>query len=289
MILNKLESENEEQYVWRLGQAKDAGEIGLSWNELTEVINKELGYEDRPLSETAYRKPYSQAKRFYYAGVFDQKPVVAPKTDTIEDLKVAFGAETSINKDGSYSSKRLIEMSEVQSKDPKYILKAHGFEPNDWEIVSVRNTIRQAISRQNEDGVATLYASYITVKPIKENDLSLEKIDKFFDDLDRNYSLPEIKRTNEYLEGDKLLLIDIADLHHNLQATMFTSMNEYNCQIAEKLFFYVINDVLSRTVNYDFDKIVFVVGGDIANSDALSGTTTKGTPQDNDLHYYSTR
>ena len=173
MILNKLESENEEQYVWRLGQAKDAGEIGLSWNELAEVINKELGYEDRPLSETAYRKPYSQAKRFYYAGVFDQKPVVAPKTDTIEDLKVAFGAETSINKDGSYSSKRLIEMSEAQSKDPKYILKAHGFDSNDWEIVSVRNTIRQAISRQSEDGVATLYASYITVKPKKENDLSL--------------------------------------------------------------------------------------------------------------------
>lgn len=287
MILNRLENENEESYLWRLGQAKDSGLVDYSWNDIADIMNKEFRDDiSEYRTETAYRKPYSQAKRFYYAGAFDQKPVVAPKTDTIEDLKVAFGAETSINKDGSYSSKRLIEMSEVQSKDPKYILKAHGFEPNDWEIVSVRNTIRQAISRQNEDGVATLYASYITVKPKKENDLSLDKIEKFFNNLDRNYSLPEIKRTNEYLEGDKLLLIDIADLHHNLQATMFTSMNEYNCQIAEKLFFYVINDVLSRTANYDFDKIVFVIGGDLITSDTLSGTTTKGTPQDNDLHYY---
>lgn len=70
MDLNKYESENEEQFIWRLGQYKDAGLLDMSWDELADVINKELGLEDTPLNETTFRKPYQQAKRFYDAGVF---------------------------------------------------------------------------------------------------------------------------------------------------------------------------------------------------------------------------
>lgn len=282
MILNKLESENEEQYVWRLGQAKDAGEIGLSWNELAEVINKELGYEDRPLSETAYRKPYSQAKRFYYAGVFDQKPVVAPKTDTIEDLKVAFGAETSINKDGSYSSKRLIEMSEVQSKDPKYILKAHGFEPNDWEIVSVRNTIRQAISRQSEDGVATLYASYITVKPIKDSYLAFCKIKKFYEELIEDDRRPIIKK-NENKQTNLMLEIPIVDVHFGKLSLSEDVAEPYNYNLAKQRFNCVIDDVIDSVKDKQIEKIVFPIGNDFFNIDTYKSTTTAGTQQNCDL------
>ena len=32
--------------------------------------------------------------------------------------------------------------------------------------------------------------------------------------------------------------------------------NEYNCDIAEKLFFYVIEDILTRTKDFDIAKIV---------------------------------
>lgn len=282
MILNKLESENEEQYLWRLGQLKDAGEIGLTWNELAEVINKELGYEDRPLSEVAYRKPYSQAKRFYYAGAFDQKPVVAPKIDTIEDLKVAFGTETSINKDGSYSSKRLIEMSEAQSKDPKYILKAHGFDPNDWEIVSVRNTIRQAISRQSEDGVATLYASYITVKPIKDSYLAFCKIKKFYEELIKDDRRPIIKK-NENKQTNLMLEIPIVDVHFGKLSLSEDVAEPYNYNLAKQRFNCVIDDVIDSVKDKKIEKIIFPIGNDFFNIDTYKSTTTTGTQQNCDL------
>ena len=71
MDLHRLESENEEQFIWRLGQAKDSGQLDMSWDEIAEIINKEFGNEDRPLSEAAFRKPYQQAKRFYESGVFN--------------------------------------------------------------------------------------------------------------------------------------------------------------------------------------------------------------------------
>jgi UDP-2,3-diacylglucosamine pyrophosphatase LpxH len=174
-------------------------------------------------------------------------------------------------------------MSEEQSKDIDYILNAHGFDKHVWELISARNNIWNVYSKQ--DGVQTLYSSKIVVKP-KEFDITNEDIEKWFDNLDRNYSLPKLKTTTDYLSGDKLLLIDISDLHMNLQASMFVTGNEYNCDIAEKLFFYVINDILSRTENYNFDRVIFTTGGDILNSDNLAGTTTKGTPQSNDMHLF---
>lgn len=282
MIIHKLDSENEDQYLWRLGQAKDAGEIGMSWDELAEMINDELGYDERPLSEAAYRKPYQQARRFYDAGCFQTN---RPKTEiSAEDAVRNYGTETAINKDGTYSSNKLIAMNEAQSKDVKFILQAHGFDPNVWKLVSARNNIRQVISKS--DGVVTLYASYITVRPIDDEELSLEQIGSFFDRLDRNYSVPTLRKDYSYVDGDKLLLIDIADLHMNLQASMFVTGNEYNCDIAEQLFFHVIDDIITRTQSYRFREIVFVIGGDMLNGDQLAGATTKGTPQDSDLHYY---
>ena len=259
--------------------------IDLDWQEIVEKYNLKIHYDTmRKASQTIF------GSAFVYE--YLKNKLMSDNNDSISDnikkLQNSYNAETNINKDGSYSSSRLLEMDAEQSKDPDFILKAHGFNPNYWKIVSARNTIRQAISR--EEGVATLYASFITVKPIAEKELPLGKIEEFFNKLDRNYSLPDFKdivNENSLCScNDKLLLIDIADLHMNLQASMFTTGNEYNCDIAEKLFFNVIGDILTRTQSCNFEEIVFCIGGDALNADNLSGTTTKGTPQDNDIHYY---
>lgn len=275
MDLHIKDYENEENFIWRLGQAKDSGEIDLSWSEIADIINYELGNEDKPFSEAAFRKPYQYAKKFYDAGVFNK--------NSDYNVNKLYNTETSINKDGTYSSKKLIEMNERESKDPIFILNAHGFDDECWEIVSLRNNVRQVNSKEN--GIVTLYASYLTVKPISEK-LPLSKIENFFNSLDRNCFIPVLDYNYSYLNGDKLLLIDIADLHMNLQSSILTSGVEYNCKIAEDLFFYVIEDILTRTKNYNFNEIIFCIGGDMLNSDNLSGTTTKGTPQTNDISLF---
>lgn len=205
--------------------------------------------------------------------------------NTAADSAVDKSTTYEMKQDGSISSKRLLVMNEAQAKDPEYIMKAHGFDPLEWQVSSCRNTIREAISK--DEGVVTLYASFLTVKPYGQKEIPLPKIEDFFNRLQRTYTppvLPVLKDT--WGKGNKALLIDIADLHMNLQASMFTTGNEYNCEIAEALFNRVIQDVLSRTAAYDFEKIIFVIGGDMLNADGLSGTTTHGTPQDNHLHYF---
>lgn len=72
MNLEKLKDENEERFLWRIGQAKDNGTLDLSWAEIADVINKEFREDiSEYRCEAAYRKPYQQTKRFFEAGVFE--------------------------------------------------------------------------------------------------------------------------------------------------------------------------------------------------------------------------
>ena len=70
--LKRRENENEEQFIWRIGQLKESGEIDLDWDNIADIVNKEFR-EDESLyrSESAYRKPFQNAKRYYEAGVFN--------------------------------------------------------------------------------------------------------------------------------------------------------------------------------------------------------------------------
>ena len=58
-ILKKLPHENESQYIWKVGQAKDSGRISNSWEELAPILNAELGIDETEArGESAFRKKY---------------------------------------------------------------------------------------------------------------------------------------------------------------------------------------------------------------------------------------
>ena len=71
--LNRKSGENEEQYLWRLGQAKDSGLIDLDWNGIADIMNREFREDESEYrSESAYRKLYQCAVKLFNAGVFDR-------------------------------------------------------------------------------------------------------------------------------------------------------------------------------------------------------------------------
>ena len=58
-ILQKLTDENESEYIWRIGQAKDSGVLDKTWEELAQRLNKELGIDETEWrGESAFRKKY---------------------------------------------------------------------------------------------------------------------------------------------------------------------------------------------------------------------------------------
>lgn len=91
MNLKKEAYENDEQFIWRLCKAKDSGLLDMNWNEVADIINKELDMNDMPFTASAYRKPYQQAKRFYDAGVFgdiDESVDIVAQKHELEKEKV---------------------------------------------------------------------------------------------------------------------------------------------------------------------------------------------------------
>ena len=57
--LIKKADENESQYIWRIGQAKDAGLIDATWSELSTTLNRELDIDETDWrGESAWRKRY---------------------------------------------------------------------------------------------------------------------------------------------------------------------------------------------------------------------------------------
>ena len=82
--LKRKVDENEEQYLWRLGQAKDSGLIDLDWKEIADIMNREFREDESEYrSESAYRKLYQYSKRFYDSGVFDR---YASEDERIKEL-----------------------------------------------------------------------------------------------------------------------------------------------------------------------------------------------------------
>lgn len=60
-----MPEETEEQFLWKIGQMVDSGQIE-NWASINDVVNKELGIdEEKWRDESSFRKRYQAAKKFY--------------------------------------------------------------------------------------------------------------------------------------------------------------------------------------------------------------------------------
>ena len=96
------------------------------------------------------------------------------KKDELELEKLKYKSTEEICQDGTHKSDKLLRMDSNQSKDPRFLLEAHGFNADEWELLSAKNNIWNTYSKQ--DGINTLYSSKIVAKPkIKSFDLNWYK------------------------------------------------------------------------------------------------------------------
>src|SRR5690606_38554876 len=79
-----------------------------------------------------------------------QEPVETPQTPVYKET-------IKINADGSQESDRLVKISQEQSKDRTCLLKAHGYDPNEWEVVNAKSSIWNQNGK--DTGMIELYAS----------------------------------------------------------------------------------------------------------------------------------
>lgn len=86
-MLHKLSDENESQYIWRVGQAKDNGLIDNTWEELTPILNTQCGIsEEDARGSSAWRKRYRVMQQAW-DDVFSKQSFAAEHLDDLDIKK----------------------------------------------------------------------------------------------------------------------------------------------------------------------------------------------------------
>lgn len=211
----------------------------------------------------------SLRRTFKIFNIFDEAGYVQTPTKS-------FYKETNgIENNGNLVSDKLIELNDSDKNCPESILRAHGFNPAEFELVSCRNSIWDANSK---NGIKKLYSSKVVVKPSSIS-MDLNYLDKYFKEkkFDHERKIPKYKDVENFGE---ILEIDIADFHLGLLSDENEVGESYNLDIAINYFNSCIDNIIRRAEKRKFSKIILVNLGDFIHVNNSEGTTAKGTKQD---------
>ena len=162
---------------------------------------------------------------------------------------------------------------------------------NKWDVTSFKADPENGTTVQNFQVKATLerveqlfkykYAAELFLEMIKGyKPPQLNIIPKVCDKLPATYKF--LEHENNMLE------ICIFDLHIGKLAWHGETGEDYDVKIASRRFIEALQLLLYRASCFKYNKILFPIGNDFFNSDTMENTTTKGTPQDEDLRWQKT-
>ena len=136
--------------------------------------------------------------------------------------------------------------------------------------------------------VEPLYQVKATLQKRKAvNDARIE-IEKLKDVFKENVPFVKTKFGKKVKSGN-MLEITIPDAHFGKMAWgKETGYQSYDTPIAAATFLRALDTLIDSAKGFAYDKVLFVVGNDLLNSDNEQGTTTKGTAVSTDGRYQKT-
>ena len=254
--------------------------LDLTWDEVAKILNEELGEN---YGESKYRKWWYS----FNEGMDYVRNLEAEREEAVKEYVGEQKKDFQMLKTGEQASTIVTKLNEEQLKDPDYLLKVHGYDPNEWELTSAKQSIWNN-KLDNE-----LYSSKITVKPRVGFNWSEDNVRKIFDKVVKDINIVGCEyariagKDEQPPIQDKMILIGISDLHYGLLAKDNLS-EDYNMKIANERFNKILTDVIQRKQdNQDIEKVILLIGNDFLNADNLQGTTSRHmTPQDQETNWY---
>ncbi len=194
------------------------------------------------------------------------------------------------------SSKRMLSQEDI--------IKEFNIDLNVWEIEKFRVRSNEAYRKDRkvdwhvENGYVTKGdvedSGKMLIVPLFNVEVRLIKrkqpwsediVKRLFENLEKK-DFNRLKYTPNYVKNGEILFVPIVDLHYGMLATQKATGNVYNMSIAEHLVEKAISQILYRINGKKYEKVILLIGNDFLNCDNLSGTTTAGTPQDNDGSWF---
>jgi len=125
----------------------------------------------------------------------------------------------------------------------------------------------------------------IQFRDVTEGDKPNSVLSDFIENV-KAYAPKYPKLARKTSKDGHLLVIDIADLHINKYANTDFAGDNYDSGVAVKRAIEGTQGLIDKASGFNIDKILFVVGNDVLNTDNVFKQTTKGTNQDTDLHWF---
>ena len=152
-----------------------------------------------------------------------------------------------------------------------------------WKVIDGK-VIHGDVEDSGKMLVVPLYHVQVTLKRKTEQirmDLVKEDLIKDIKKFKPNY------KTIQYKKKTKGFLFepDMPDVHFGKLCWGEESGDNYDIKIAKDLCLTHLNSLINQSNNYDIDRILFPIGNDFFNTDNPEDTTTRGTPQQQDIRF----
>jgi len=283
-------------------EAQRLKEEGLSYRDIADklsinynTLKSRFRRDSRRKDVTGVEEITPEIAEFedYFVISSGKRSVEVMKT-TLKELKLLYCGENHL------TINQICRKLNIPRRDFMLIRNAFGITHDDVPYIDedllntdIDELVDKTLERQKEQYFIKLQENEIKqlkneVKKYRRQEYYLDLIrdatEEFFLDFAQVYTAPQ-PVTPVYKNSTKMLEVPIVDLHLGKLAWSPETGEDYDHKIAQKRFMNVINDVIARTSHLKFEKILFPVGNDFFNFDTISGTTTAGTLQNNDLRW----
>jgi len=264
---------------------------GKSTSQIVASFNKKFGthYKRRSITDKLYVMRKSNHGNNDSVNTESQQglmPVVMDELSDEDIKKLANGEQKEVQTTFDVREDSLVHhvirkpLTPAQKVSKDTVLTALGFDPNNTELKQFRESFWQSYTKSQ--GIINLSSIKYSVNMNKGFSYTMDELTNFIQNIKSNTkAFKSIDINCKSQKKGNMLLIPVADLHYGLYSTRSATSGDYNMEIAEERFFKVINESVSNAKKLaGINKIVLVLGNDFFNADTLSGTTVKGTPQD---------
>lgn len=254
-----------------------------TWSEVNN-LRRENGFPE--ISIDSIRRSFYQIGAYEDSGWKLEPPAPSSASElSRKDDDINDNSNVTVNYDkGLFTSVRQIKLTNSELFDTTAVLKAHGFNPDDFDIKTVNNA---KVRRVNTDGEESYYySSRITVKPKAILGSDIEWLCKYFN----SYKSEIINKKNyDSLINDsslyrESLLIPLYDLHWGRLPEQ-ENFKSYNIEEEKQKIIEHVNQYVDKFKDRKFSKIYLVIGQDFLNSSFTGYTSSQSHLQQNAVDF----
>lgn len=216
----------------------------MDWNK--EMVNRAIDLKDSGYTYTQAAKILQDEFNVTFTGDAVRLKLKRAGYEMTESQK------RSYDDDGVQTSTTIVRVIKGKKLTPAELLRAHGYDPELWQIVS-------AVSNHwKQTPTANMFQSKISIKPLVDPDAYEKLLDNIVD-----HKKPYAEKPTYYFDSERYLVIPAFDLHFNGHTLdLYKESLQRQIEIIE---------------NGHYAKILLILGGDIAHIDNINSTTARGT------------